>query len=931
MAKKYLSKPIPLASLGMSAVAFAPLLFSAAYAQTATAPAQRAELEEIVVTASTGTTIRGVAPTGSAVLNISRDELVSAPVREASEIIAKLPQGSNLGFIEAPGGGGNNGRGSGVNLRGLGGNATLVLFDGHRLAGQGIINQFADPNQIPFAALERVEVVTDGASAIYGSAAVAGVVNYIMRRDYHGAEVTARLGHADVYNTKAIDAVAGYSWSSGNIMLGISAENRGDFLRGERSYLKQDLRPYGGNDNRAVGTTLTSGSPGNIIIGQTVYGLPRISSGIPTAAQVIALQGNPNLVDSADYISFLPERTRVSGVLRARYQISDAVEATYTALASKRNTTFDNFTPMSNIQIGPTSPWYIAGLPAVPATGYAVTFSPGLNGLKNIQKPFENVVNHTLDLKIDLAGEWQFNGAVVQGKTTGCGVCGPENSNSFQLTYASTADASLFNPYLSTVQPAGLARLVGSTSQAAELNLKDASARFEGPVMSLPAGELRASIGGEYAYHDHFLALDQNVRNYAGVVQRLRNTRIERRIKSGFAEAYVPLFGAANARAGLQRLDLSLAIRYDNYSDFGGTTNPKVGLTWKPTQSFDVRGTWGKSFRAPTLTESNPGTITILNRATYTNGAGDASIPITIPAQGQTHVLTRGGNSAGLRPEVAKVWSLGADWEPEWLDGLKLSTTYYSVFYQDRIEAVPNPTSALTTPENRALYAPFIVAAPQPATCVPGTISTYNPVYQALFNTPFALNNGSALNDCLLKAYVETGQQNLGDLDQRGLDISAVYGFDTGAGRWQVGATLSKILKLDKSFIHGGAVTDVKNTISFQVDTRATADLNWSRERWSANLKANYIGSYLNNTPITVAGVRRPSSTVPSWTTWDAGLAYAVSDSEDGWLSGTRVSFSVQNLTDKDPNIVLNGVNASDIANANPDGRILGLEISKRF
>ena len=481
-----------------------PTLCATAQAQAGAAAnnndSQQGALEEIIVTA-TGTSIRGVAPTGSAVLNLSREELLVAPVREASEIIAKLPQGSNLGFTEAPGGGGNNGRGSGVNLRGLGGNATLVLFDGHRLAGQGIINQFADPNQIPFAAIERVEVVTDGASAIYGSDAVAGVVNYIMRRDYQGAEVTARFGHADVYNTKAIDAVAGYSWARGNIMFGVSAENRGDFLRGERAYLKQDLRPFGGNDNRLVGTTTQPGARGNIIVGTTVYGIPAVASGNPTAAQVLALQGQPNLVDSADYTSFLPERTRVSGVLRARHSFTDAIELTYTALASKRNTKFEQFTPIT-IAIPVTSSLYIPGLTGTTPSAYTVQYNTSLNGLRNIQQPFENVVNHTLDLKIDLAGEWQFNGSLIRGKTTGCGVCGPENNNTFPNQYAGTADASLLNPYLSTVQSVGVNRLVGVTTQAAELNLKDVMVRFEGPLMSLPGGAIRASVGGEYSINE---------------------------------------------------------------------------------------------------------------------------------------------------------------------------------------------------------------------------------------------------------------------------------------------------------------------------------------------------------------------------------------------------------------------------------------------
>ena len=155
-----------------------------AFAQTPTAGAE--DVEAVVVT---GTAIRGVAPVGSATVNIDRSAIVESGARDLSTLITQLPQGSGLGSTLQN----NSGRNAGVNLRGLGTSATLLLFDGHRTVQQGVTNQISDPNTIPFAAVQRVEVVTDGASAIYGSDAVAGVVNYILRKDYNGAEVSARF------------------------------------------------------------------------------------------------------------------------------------------------------------------------------------------------------------------------------------------------------------------------------------------------------------------------------------------------------------------------------------------------------------------------------------------------------------------------------------------------------------------------------------------------------------------------------------------------------------------------------------------------------------------------------------------------------------------------------------------------------------------
>ena len=180
------------------------------------ADAAEQNAEDIVVT---GTAIRGVAPVGSATLNIKREDILASGVRDPGAIIAQLPQGSSLGTTLTTSGG----RSQGVNLRGLGNNATLLLFDGHRTVPQAVTAQISDPNIIPFAAIERVEVVTDGASAVYGSDAVAGVVNYVLRKDFEGLEVSARFTDT-LYNQKAIDFVTGHNWGSGGIILAFSHE-----------------------------------------------------------------------------------------------------------------------------------------------------------------------------------------------------------------------------------------------------------------------------------------------------------------------------------------------------------------------------------------------------------------------------------------------------------------------------------------------------------------------------------------------------------------------------------------------------------------------------------------------------------------------------------------------------------------------------------
>ena len=241
--------------------------------------AQEQEPMEEVVIVATGTSIRGVAPVGSPVLTYSQEDLLGSVSNDTTEFIRNLPQGSGLAEQEVSDAGGNVGRANGVNLRGLGRNATLILFDGHRLVGQGITESFADPDQLPVSAIKAVEIVTDAASSIYGSDAVAGVVNYILHDDYEGFEVNLRHTES-LFSTTAIEAMGGVTWDSGNAWLGVSYEDRGTFRRNESDYLMDDLTRFGGPDNRTSGRNSIPGA--ERILSQdaisTVFRIPVVRS-----------------------------------------------------------------------------------------------------------------------------------------------------------------------------------------------------------------------------------------------------------------------------------------------------------------------------------------------------------------------------------------------------------------------------------------------------------------------------------------------------------------------------------------------------------------------------------------------------------------------------------------------------------------------------
>ncbi len=233
--------------------------FGAQAQESVEAPA----VEEVVVT---GSSIRGVASAGSPVVGLDRAEMQETGLATSSDIARSLPQVINLGADESRLGGAQDGaanttRISGINLRGIGNEATLLLINGRRLAPAGVIKSLYDPNVIPASAVERMEVVVDGASAIYGSDAVAGVVNIITRKDWSGAETLLRYGAADGTDQKIFSQNFGFTWEGGSVFAAYEHNERDSLAGADRDFATTDRRARGGSDARS-----TLASSGNIVV-----------------------------------------------------------------------------------------------------------------------------------------------------------------------------------------------------------------------------------------------------------------------------------------------------------------------------------------------------------------------------------------------------------------------------------------------------------------------------------------------------------------------------------------------------------------------------------------------------------------------------------------------------------------------------------------
>jgi iron complex outermembrane receptor protein len=239
--------------------AFAVLAGSQASAQSAPATGGAQQVEEVVVT---GSRIRGVAPVGSSLVSLGRDEVLSSGAATTADLLKQVPQITALGF-NAEGSLGaaaasNITRATGPNLRGIGPTATLTILDGHRVSSAGTQGQVTDPSFLPPLALERVEVIADGASAIYGSDAVAGVINLIPRKTFTGFEFTARAGVADGYNEQQVGGVAGFDWTGGHLTVAVDHLRNDELKASDRWFISDDRRPFGG----ANGLATNCASPG---------------------------------------------------------------------------------------------------------------------------------------------------------------------------------------------------------------------------------------------------------------------------------------------------------------------------------------------------------------------------------------------------------------------------------------------------------------------------------------------------------------------------------------------------------------------------------------------------------------------------------------------------------------------------------------------
>ncbi len=529
--------------------------------------------------------------TGLPVQVIKREDIERANLRTASELLATVS--ANLSYqsfneAQAMAGSGQPGF-AGPSLRGLGYNRTLILLNGRRLVNFAFASNGVDLNAIPLAAVDRVEILKDGASAIYGSDAIAGVINFILRKGYRGAEVYAQYdspehpgGYSSQYN-----ATAGFGDLASqkfNVMGTVGYQQFGCIHARDRPFSRTNYIPAEGFDQTSsnsfpanvdtpAGVRNPTGDPANGYRNPTC--LPPFS--FPTTGSPLRCGFDPPSVND-----IIVPSERLSAVGAFTWQFDPDHQFFLNGVYGRNTFTFSAAPPsVTNLQLPPSSPFYphaFAQFFGIDGRTLNIRWRPLELGLRT-DKPVSEQWNVVAGLQ-GASKSWNYNGALTYGES--------KVTDRYVDGYASGSvlfpifNTGVVNPFgYNTPEVVAListAKLNG-TVRTGKGTLSSADFHASSDILELPAGPLALALGVEARQWKlaqvSFDAVSSG--DILGGPGTLPSVTAKRNAWAVFAETNVPIF---------KSFDASLALRYDHYSDFGSTTNPKLSLRWQPDSRF---------------------------------------------------------------------------------------------------------------------------------------------------------------------------------------------------------------------------------------------------------------------------------------------------------------------------------------------------------
>lgn len=855
------------------------------------APLSRAAAEELEMIVVTGSRLKHLYAEGpSPVHVITRQAIDRSGATTVREVLNTVTQNAtsrdesgNPSFLGA----------STVQLRGLPFGTTLLLLNGRRLGASGAqasANIF-DLNNIPLEAVERIEVLTDSATAIYGADAIGGAVNLILREDFDGSGVAAGYGASshggDAAERRAAFTIGGKGDTLSGLLV-LDYYDRDLLHSSERSLTaNSDFSRFGGEDGRS-----TSAYPGNVysLDGSPLPGLTSTFAGIPSGTNGIGLtpddfqatDGMLNLFEPAPYMTLLGGAERKSVFASGHWRPTSSLDLFAEALFTHRTQLID-FAPEPLLfgQFGffvvpAENPFNPFGVPVGvdyrfvelgPRTNDATTdFSRFVLGASGAVGRFE----------------WQVYGLADRDETevlNGGTLNSLLNSSVVQQYLDSIDPAVALNVFSTTGNnnPQTLAALLSEGVTTDDLGTRAAMAEavVRGPLFQLPGGPLSMALGVNYRR--------EKVEFLAPLIVDLRN---ERSSKAVFAEVSVPLVGPQLEVPAVHSLELMLAGRYDDYDDFDDSTNPQFGLTWRPRSNLLVRASYGEAYKAPTAFQM------FLPPIGFQGGGLD-------PARDNepTEFFISFGGNPELKPEIGTSRTLGLVWEPQSARGLSITLSAFRVEQEDFITTFD--TDLLLA--NEALFPSRVRRGPPLPGDPPGL-------------------PGPILS-------VDLSNLNFGSLTTQGLDAGLEYAFAPGAwGEFVASLYGTYVDEFQIVLTPGTAAQNVVNHANqsgYPLRFKGSAGLAWhGASGWSAALIARYRGSYTDYDGL---------STLASQTLIDAQLARRFGDRGDiGWLRSLEATLGVTNATDQQGEFA-NTFAGYDFLQSDMRGRFFYVNLKARF
>lgn len=839
----------------------------------------------------------------SPIITVDREAIENSGYTNLQQLLEKIPVNGNGAFSTR----GNNqdstaNGAASISLRGLGADATLVLVNGRRVAissfAESVTTNFVDINTIPVAAIERVEVLKDGASAVYGSDAVAGVINIVLRKDFDGFEVSA--GYGDVTSGSSAELTASAIWGTSgddsNVTMIIDYFKNDTLFNNERGRLgSADNTASGGTDWRS-----SRGFPGRFFVDDGVF------EGDPPADTEILMdpgcpagsQAPPTtcLYDYGPWNLLLPESERTGLLLLGRKGLGSGVEF-FTELAVQHNT---------SIAQGAPTPLDETALMTVPITNpgnpYPDAIAIGISRFRTVDAGARQYDIETDNLRAVAGLRGSFNNAwdwevAIQRARSESTQTGSRDQGWVRTDFLQEQiDLGNYNPFGGIINaPEVIDAITTSLVRQGKSDLTMYDAQVNGKLFDMSAGPMMMAAGLEFRDESvSDVPDDQFVRGLIFGTEAV-TAAAQRDNWSAFVEFSIPL---------AQSLELQVAGRHDDYSDFGSSTNPKVALRWAPIDSFALRASWGEGFRAPSLAQIGLGPSQESEFFQDTFGCADN---VAYCENTDFQILFSG--NPDLQPEESETFNIGAVWQPT--DAIDLSLDFWDIEQDNKIDEVPRIFIYTQECDNQAS-----------TICVRGA--------------PLA---GDTLGPL---SFIRSGFVNIGSQSTQGVDLAATYAMEAGTGTLALGLDYTHLLEFDKVVLDSTGLAFETQEFAGEYEypeDRAALTGDYRMGDWGIRTRVNYIGSFkdfrnlspsqdISDPPDGIPDGVQPVRSVSSFTTVNFQFSY------DG-IKNTKIALSLDNAFDEEVPVAV-GDGDTDVYGYvssvhNPRGRFWSLRTTYSF